>query len=160
MDGKSDDDCPLVVTAALHRGLSIQDRSGRAWALTNEQAPIERGIITPSTKQRLEELEVERANLQASQGEAPLPALHPNLARLYRDKVARLEEELDDPEIAGVTLIVLINERRADFASAQLLLLGRFGISERDVRRLACLLVRHKLEALLAPRLMARPQPP
>jgi hypothetical protein len=38
---------------------------------------IERGIITPSTKQRLEELEAERAHLQTSPAEAPLPASTP-----------------------------------------------------------------------------------
>ena len=39
--------------------------------------------------------------------EAPLPAIHPNLARLYRDKVARLEEDLVDPEIAAEAKSVL-----------------------------------------------------
>jgi site-specific DNA recombinase len=68
---------------------------------------IERGIITPSTKQRLEELEAEKAHLQASPAEAPMPALHPNLARLYRDKVARLEEELADREGAAEAKSVL-----------------------------------------------------
>ena len=68
---------------------------------------IERGIITPTTKQRLEELEAEKASLEALPVEAPLPAIHPNLARLYRDKVARLEEELADPEIAAEAKSVL-----------------------------------------------------
>ena len=39
--------------------------------------------------------------------EAPLPAIHPNLIQLYRTKVARLEEELADPEIAAEAKSVL-----------------------------------------------------
>jgi site-specific DNA recombinase len=68
---------------------------------------IERGIITPTTKQRLEELEAEKARLETLPVEVALPAIHPNLARLYRDKVARLEEELADPEIAAEAKSVL-----------------------------------------------------
>ena len=68
---------------------------------------IERGIVTPTTKQRLEELEAEKARLEALPVEAALPAIHPNLARLYRDKVARLEQELADPEIAAEAKSVL-----------------------------------------------------
>jgi hypothetical protein len=45
--------------------------------------------------------EAEKAHLE------PLPAIHPNLARLYREKVARLEEELADPEIAAEAKSVL-----------------------------------------------------
>jgi hypothetical protein len=56
---------------------------------------------------RLEELEAEKARLEALPVEAALPAIHPNLARLYRDKVARLEEELADPEIAAEAKSVL-----------------------------------------------------
>jgi site-specific DNA recombinase len=44
---------------------------------------IERGIITRTTKQRLEELEAEQVYLEVLPVEAPLPAVHPNLARLY-----------------------------------------------------------------------------
>ena len=51
MDDKSADDCPLVVTAALHRGLSIRDRGGRAWALTNEQARSLLDAITHRLRQ-------------------------------------------------------------------------------------------------------------
>jgi len=39
MDDNSDIDGPFLVAAARHRGLSIRDcKSGKAWALTNEQA--------------------------------------------------------------------------------------------------------------------------
>jgi hypothetical protein len=61
---------------------------------------IERGIITPTTKERLEALEAEKASLERAPVDAALPAIHPNLAQLYRDKVRRLEEELADPEVA------------------------------------------------------------
>ncbi|MGE3701985.1 MAG: LamB/YcsF family protein, partial [Hyphomicrobiaceae bacterium] len=56
---------------------------------------IERGIITPTTKQRLEALEAEKAKLEHSPVEAPPPAIHPNLAQLYRTKVARLDRAWD-----------------------------------------------------------------
>ncbi len=39
--------------------------------------------------------------------EAPLPSIHPNLAHLYRSKVARLEQELADPELAAEAKSVL-----------------------------------------------------
>lgn len=68
---------------------------------------IERGIITPTTKERLEALEAEKAQLESAPAEAPLPSIHPNLALLYRNKVARLEEELADPEIAAEAKSVL-----------------------------------------------------
>jgi hypothetical protein len=68
---------------------------------------LERGLNTPTTKQRLEALEAEKANLEHMPVEAPLPAIHPNLAQLYRTKVARLEEELADPEIAAEAKSVL-----------------------------------------------------
>jgi hypothetical protein len=39
MDDNSDGDCPFRVIASIHRGVGIQDcRSGKGWALTNEQA--------------------------------------------------------------------------------------------------------------------------
>ena len=36
-----------------------------------------------------------------------MPSIHPNLAALYRTKVARLEEELADPEVAAEAKSVL-----------------------------------------------------
>jgi len=70
---------------------------------------IEQGIITETTKERLIALEADRARLTAAQKElpAPMPALHPNLAKAYREKVARLEVELDDPEITAEAKSVL-----------------------------------------------------
>lgn len=68
---------------------------------------IEQGILTPTTKERLEALEAEKAELENAPAEAPLPSIHPKLAELYRQKVARLEEELADPEIAAEAKSVL-----------------------------------------------------
>ena len=63
---------------------------------------IEQGIVTETTRTRLLELEGEKAALerQLSEPEAvPYPSIHPNLANLYRRKVAALEETLNDPGI-------------------------------------------------------------
>ena len=62
---------------------------------------IELGIITTTTKARLEALEAEKAELEQRPVDQPLPSIHPNLAKLYRGKVARLEQELADPEVAA-----------------------------------------------------------
>ena len=62
---------------------------------------IENGIYTSSTKERLEALEVEKAELALPNNVVALPTIHPNLAQLYRDKVARLELELADPALAA-----------------------------------------------------------
>ncbi len=63
---------------------------------------IERGIITATTKERLEALEDEKTELERAPAEAPpMLAIHPNLAQRYRDAVARLEEELEGPELAA-----------------------------------------------------------
>ncbi len=75
--------------------------------LTGIVEALERGVITPTTKERLEELESEKARLESAPVETPLPSIHPNLAELYRHKVARLEEELADPEIAAEAKSVL-----------------------------------------------------
>jgi site-specific DNA recombinase len=63
---------------------------------------IEDGLYQPSMKGRMAELEAEKAVLEARLATAPaLPKvrLHPNLAGMYRQKVAALEQALADPEI-------------------------------------------------------------
>jgi site-specific DNA recombinase len=66
---------------------------------------IEDGIRTPSTKHRLEELELRReqleANLRKPQPGRSKVRLHPRLAELYRGKVAALEVALNDVEERG-----------------------------------------------------------
>ena len=63
---------------------------------------VEDGLYNPSMKQRLTALETEKAELQ--QQLAAVPAVtpivpHPNLPAVYRRKVERLTETLDDPTI-------------------------------------------------------------
>jgi hypothetical protein len=65
-------------------------------------AAIEQGVITTTTKERLLELEARRDALKARLARAPdapaIPRLHPNLAEVYRRKVADLEAALNMPE--------------------------------------------------------------
>jgi DNA invertase Pin-like site-specific DNA recombinase len=70
---------------------------------------IEMGITTATTKSRLLELEAEQNRLTSLLKVAPeaRPAIHPNLAQLYRQKVARLEIELNDPAISAEAKSVL-----------------------------------------------------
>ena len=49
---------------------------------------IERGIITPTTKERLEALEAGKTELEQMPFEQSVPSIHPNLAEVYRGKVA------------------------------------------------------------------------
>jgi site-specific DNA recombinase len=63
---------------------------------------IEQGVVTATTKDRLLELESKKALLEAQisrPGPAPYSSLHPNLAALYRQKIDRLQDALNDPEI-------------------------------------------------------------
>jgi site-specific DNA recombinase len=59
---------------------------------------------TPTTKDRLLELEARRDTLNADLARAaasvPSPTLHPNLAEVYRRKVTDLETALDDALIS------------------------------------------------------------
>ncbi len=67
------------------------------------------GLRTPGLKDRLEALESRKTELEA-QLSAPEPSpvrLHPNLAGLYREKVAQLAETLKDPEIRTPALELL-----------------------------------------------------
>jgi len=61
---------------------------------------IAEGYRAPGLQLRLNELEERKARLQAEvDGEpAKAPRLHPNLAELYRKKVANLQESLADPQ--------------------------------------------------------------
>ena len=59
-------------------------------------------MYQPSMKARMDELEAEKALLEERLAAAPEPPkirLHPNLPRLYREKVAQLEQALADPAI-------------------------------------------------------------
>jgi hypothetical protein len=65
--------------------------------ISNVLSAIERGVITETTKNRLLELEGRRSELVAELAETPIRpiSIHPNLVKLYRNKVSRLEETLN-----------------------------------------------------------------
>jgi site-specific DNA recombinase len=65
---------------------------------------VENGLYAPSMNDRLRALEAERNALQrlSEAAEAPSPVVvHPNLAELYRRRVAELEQLLADPELGS-----------------------------------------------------------
>lgn len=62
---------------------------------------IERGIVTPTTKERLLALEAEHAELLQTAAEPAMPSIHPNLAEHYRALVQRLQDDLAEPELAA-----------------------------------------------------------
>jgi len=75
------------------------------WHVTGAftDAAIAEGARGTAVHQRLTDLETRRAELQSMlrNPPAPLPALHPNLAEIYRAKVATLQQNLasgDNPE--------------------------------------------------------------
>jgi hypothetical protein len=90
--------------ASLHRERKLGEVRRKIDGLLGA---LERGIITPTTKERLLALEAEQQALQSVPADPPIPAIHPNLARLYREKVRRIEAELADPEIAAEAKSVL-----------------------------------------------------
>ena len=67
--------------------------------LANLIDAIAEGVRASGLQAKLAELETRRASLQADiiHPAAPLPALHPNLAGVYRDKLDKLREALQDP---------------------------------------------------------------
>jgi hypothetical protein len=65
---------------------------------------VEKGLYSSSMNDRMQQLEAERQALQRAQEavEAPMPVMiHPNLAELYRRRVADLEQLLFDPELGS-----------------------------------------------------------
>ncbi len=73
----------------------IERRIARIVALiTDDDAPVR------ALKQELVSLEARQANLQQAiaGATAPLPLIHPNLALVYRTRVAALSDALADPE--------------------------------------------------------------
>ncbi|MCD4512201.1 recombinase family protein [Brucella pseudogrignonensis] len=63
-------------------------------------AAIEDGMYQPSMKARMDELERQKAEIAARMTQAPadVPDVHPNIANLYRLRVERLTEALNDPD--------------------------------------------------------------
>ena len=78
---------------------------------------IKDGLRTPATKDELLALEVRKETLMTEIGHArpAAPRLHPKLADLYRERVERLHEELNRPELraeAAGALRALIDQVR------------------------------------------------
>lgn len=63
-------------------------------------AAIEDGMYQPVMKARMEELERRKAEIaeRMAQASADLPDVHPNVANIYRPKVATFTKALDDPD--------------------------------------------------------------
>ncbi len=86
---------------------------------------IKDGMRTPAMKDELVSLENRKLELSSAVAAAPVNAvrLHPNLAEIYRDKVARLQEELNRPELreeASAAIRSLIEEVRLVPANGKL----------------------------------------
>lgn len=64
------------------------------------------GLRAAGLQQRLDELESRKSELEArlATPASPPVRLHPNLAQLYRDKVAELHVALSDPELRAEAL--------------------------------------------------------
>lgn len=61
---------------------------------------IEDGMYQPSMKARMDDLERQKADITARLSKSPddIPDIHPNIANLYRLRVERLTEALNDPD--------------------------------------------------------------
>ena len=69
-------------------------------AVAGIMAAIEDGLYQPSMKARMAEFEREKAEITARLAEAPvgIPDVHPGIAEIYKRKVAKLTETLEDPQ--------------------------------------------------------------
>ncbi|KND59713.1 hypothetical protein BVER_00450c [Candidatus Burkholderia verschuerenii] len=69
-------------------------------AIAGIMAAIEDGLYQPSMKARMEDLERQKVEIAERLAQAPadLPDVHPNVANLYRLRVERLADALDDPD--------------------------------------------------------------
>lgn len=88
------------------RGRLERERSEVVRRVDGLYDAIADGIRTPGLKAKLEELEKQRAELDA-QLAAPPPTpvrLHPNLSAIYRRKVEELSRTLSDPQIRPMAL--------------------------------------------------------
>ncbi len=89
------------------------NRDRRAQAVTDEKtlakvekaiagiiAAIEDGMYQPSMKARMDDLERQKAEIAARLAEAPADVLdiHPSIANVYRLRIERFTEALDDPD--------------------------------------------------------------
>ena len=84
-------------------------------AIASIIAAIEDGMYQPVMKVRLADLETQKAEIEArlTSNDPPLPDVNPNIADIYRRKIARLPESLSDPQTnqeAAMALRSLIDE--------------------------------------------------
>jgi len=100
---------------------------------------IEDGMYQPAMKARMEDLERQRAEIEARLAQAPadVPDLHPSIAELYRAKVTRLAEALAKPASNG--------EAREDIRS----LVGEVVITPGEKRGETRAVLRGELMAIL-----------
>src|SRR6266404_596518 len=100
---------------------AARDANHKAAALRQDLGAIERkiagivraiedGAYNPTLTRRLTELERQKAAAEATLAGTGAPSvvfLHPNLAEVYRQKVARLEEALNEPAVRGEAAEIL-----------------------------------------------------
>ena len=82
------------------RGHSVKELDKIKRKLDGLYEAIADGLRTPGLKAKLEELEIQKGELEAHLSSAPPPApiLHPNLAQLYQRKVQNLHASLNNPD--------------------------------------------------------------
>jgi site-specific DNA recombinase len=94
-------------------------------------AAIEDGLYDPSVKARLDALQLHKAAIKQEIDKQPAASalrLHPNLAELYRQKVASLEEALNAPNtraeasevMRGLIETIVLTSREGEPISAEL----------------------------------------
>jgi site-specific DNA recombinase len=96
--------------AELSLGLKHRELEDTRRKLDRLIEAIAEGFRAPGLQARLDELEERKAKLKSEIDAAPaaaLPRLHPNLAELYRKKVANLQEALADPATQMEALEIL-----------------------------------------------------
>lgn len=108
-------------------------------AIAGIMAAIEDGMYQPAMKARMDDLERQKTEILARMEEAPedVPDIHPNIAEVYRAKVARLTTALADPEL------------RAEAADAIRSLVGEVVLTPGDKRGEINAVLRGELMAIL-----------
>ena len=101
--------------AAAGGGELKREAEGVARKIAGIMAAIEDGMYTPALKERMKALENRKAEIEGllpGAGAPPVIRIHPNMAEVYRLKVAELEIALNDDSIkaeAGEILRSLID---------------------------------------------------